>query len=264
MLKCFQKDPSKRPSASELRQHEWISKNVIKDKQSAHNSPGPSEEKRLEKHIRRISQHNVDLEMLNNQQWLAAMAEKWSDTNTNSTHVKSASESVPSANLTLYSHVLAVQDAQKRSHSEGPKDVTQKSAPSPSTVHISGSRVNSLPNALPVSPVSSKKSRFSNQLQGSVESNNDILLVIVDHEIRRNFLFKYVVYILKVYFNDQTWTITRSANDFKEFYEKVSSFSVLSPHLIIAAALKASQTATTALSQVLEGVRAHLHSEQAC
>jgi len=234
LLKCFQKDPSKRPNASELRQHEWISKNVIKDRQSAHNSPGPSEEKRLEKQIRRISQHNVDLELLNNEQWLATMAGKWGDananTNTNSSHVKSASESVPSADRSLHltGQVLAAQEKQK-----GPKDTAQKSASSPSTAQMnSGGRVSSLPNALLVSPVSSKKSRFSNQLQGSVESSNDILLVIVDHEIRRNFLFKYVVYILKVYFNDQTWTITRSANDFKEFYEKVSGFLLMKSNLV--------------------------------
>ncbi len=223
LLKCFQKDPSKRPSATDLRQHEWISKNVIRDKQGANNSPGPNEEKKLERQIRRISQHNVDLELLNNEQWLAAMAEKWGDgANNSSAHVKSVSESVPMNDRSIKQHFLAVQDsAQKRSNSEGPNDPQQKSASS--VAPVSSGRVNSLPSALPVSPVlDSKKSRFSNQLLGAVtESNNDILLVIVDHEIRRNFLFKYVVYILKVYFNDQTWTITRSANDFKEFYEKV-------------------------------------------
>jgi serine/threonine protein kinase len=226
LLKCFHKDPAKRPSASELRQHEWISKNVIRDKQGA----GPGEEKRLEKQIRRISQHNVDLEMLNNEQWLAAMAEKWGDANTNAGHVKSSSENVPTGDRSLKSHVLAVQDsAQKRSNSEGPKDPGQQKS-GPSSVSVSTGRVSSLPSALPTSPVlGSKKSRFSNQLQGTVESTNDILLVIVDHEIRRNFLFKYVVYILKVYFNDQSWTITRSANDFKEFYEKVRAISLIAP-----------------------------------
>lgn len=204
LLKCFHKDPTQRPSASELRQHEWIGKNVIRDKQ------GPGEEKKLERQIRRISQHNVDLELLNNEQWLAAMADKWGGANTNTR--------TPEGDRSLKSHVLAVPD--KRSNSEGPKEPQLKSGPSASAPN--SGRVSSLPSALPASPVlGGKKSRFSNQLQGAAEGNNDILLVIVDHESRRNFLFKYVVYILKVYFNDQSWTITRSANDFKEFYEKV-------------------------------------------
>jgi serine/threonine protein kinase len=308
---CFQKDPAKRPSAAALLQHPWIQKNVLKEDREK-----SGDERRLERHIKRVSQHNMDLEILNNENWLRIMAEKFGDplppefettntnTNTNTNVVSyrtTHSESEPGT-LQLLSHRSNSGREKHKSDSSTIKNTSSPSSSAPVSANVASANSDSSPQnsnnsslhqqqqhhrhhhhqhrhskepselmkqprklssereshrslnlfkedngsptstSSPTPPTSSTMStvlssgntdlskkhekRNSNRdpkhtTSTSLLTYEGLMVVVVDYELRKNLLFRYVVYILKIYTKEKSWVIARSFTEMKELHEKL-------------------------------------------